>query len=477
MKKITLKVLMTGLIMFYGVFCYSQVTVTITDISYTSGGYIDSGDPIEIEYGNLTNITLDVDLTRPNDQAVEGTLYLYSKSSSSSSTQTIWSSPICDGCWGTTYSVSIPATLYDTDFDETGGFVYVSFNSTSGIDYTSSNWPVEITPAPITNNSISGNQTINSGETPSAITGSNPNGGNGSYNYQWKKKTTGSWSAISGATSKNYSPSALTITTQYQRIVTSNSLQHTSNTVTITVNSWPDVSNNTIYFDENTTTFIGSTPSGGDGQYEYKWYYWPVFIIQLGAEANHYPNSVSPETGKDLVLTPAFVQLMSSSGGAYFSRQVISNNKSYYSNWFLIGINSSSESGKNLKDLTKNKNDDGTLISLFPSVEAENYLSDYNLTANKISSNTELLNKKSLKIYPNPFSETVNFEVSYLKDTFVEIYLYSESLTEKALVYKGNIRSGKQTISYNIPSNYPNGLYLYEIIENGVRKSGKLIKI
>ena len=74
-------------------------------------------------------------------------------------------------------------------------------------------------------NSASSAQTICTGTTPAALTGSTPSGGNGSYGYQWQISTTsasGGFSNIGGATSKDYTiPSALTQTTWYKRRVAS----------------------------------------------------------------------------------------------------------------------------------------------------------------------------------------------------------------------------------------------------------------
>lgn len=64
----------------------------------------------------------------------------------------------------------------------------VMSNGTS--DHTSGAVVVTIVNSlPITNNSISGNQTINEGNTASFITGTSPSGGSGpeSYRYIWQK--------------------------------------------------------------------------------------------------------------------------------------------------------------------------------------------------------------------------------------------------------------------------------------------------
>ncbi len=106
---------------------------------------------------------------------------------------------------------------------------------------------IKVTVLPsIANNSISANQSYCIGSTSSQISGSNPTGGSGVYSYQWQKFVSGSWVNTSAAdTFINYSPGALTQTTQFQRLVVSDvcsgAQQNTSNTVTHTVFPLPVV--------------------------------------------------------------------------------------------------------------------------------------------------------------------------------------------------------------------------------------------
>ncbi|MEI7977786.1 MAG: T9SS type A sorting domain-containing protein [Bacteroidota bacterium] len=80
--------------------------------------------------------------------------------------------------------------------------------------------------APLANNLITSiQQSICSGTTPTTITGSTATGGNGTtYTYSWESSTTSAstgFSAIPSTNSLNYSPSALTQTTWYRRVVSS----------------------------------------------------------------------------------------------------------------------------------------------------------------------------------------------------------------------------------------------------------------
>ncbi|MBC9796567.1 T9SS type A sorting domain-containing protein [Sinomicrobium weinanense] len=90
----------------------------------------------------------------------------------------------------------------------------------------------------IENNYISGDQTININERPSVITGSTPQGGSGTYSYQWRELKGRGARDIEGATSKNYQPPSYSEaqTIQYKRFVYSkNSDRSQSNIITITV--------------------------------------------------------------------------------------------------------------------------------------------------------------------------------------------------------------------------------------------------
>ncbi|WP_343704306.1 gliding motility-associated C-terminal domain-containing protein [Chitinophaga sp.] len=77
----------------------------------------------------------------------------------------------------------------------------------------------------ITNNTISAAQTICTGATPNALTGSVPGGGNGTFTYVWESSTTSAtdgFAPAAGANNgQNYTPAALTATTWFRRTVTS----------------------------------------------------------------------------------------------------------------------------------------------------------------------------------------------------------------------------------------------------------------
>ena len=129
---------------------------------------------------------------------------------------------------------------------------------------------------------LTSEQTICAGTVPDSIVASLPIGGNGSsYTYQWLKSTTSAttgFTAIPSSNGKNYSPSALSQTTWFKRVVTAGScFSDTSIALKITVPN--PITNNTI---TNATqiicagtapnTITASIPTGGiNTAYNYTW--------------------------------------------------------------------------------------------------------------------------------------------------------------------------------------------------------------
>jgi len=131
----------------------------------------------------------------------------------------------------------------------------------------------------VSNNTINGTQIICSGTSATVLNGSLPSGGNGIYTYQWQSSissSTNGFNDISVATNQNYSPGVLTQDTWFRRIATSGSCgSDTSSSVLITV--YPLLSNNTISSAQTICSgstpspLTGTTPSGGNGTYNYQW--------------------------------------------------------------------------------------------------------------------------------------------------------------------------------------------------------------
>ncbi|WP_205943052.1 DUF7507 domain-containing protein [Pedobacter frigidisoli] len=149
---------------------------------------------------------------------------------------------------------------------------------TAGVCAASVSPAVTITVNPlVTNNTITADQTICTGTAPTALAGTLPTGGNGTYTYYWEQNTSGAWAAATGTiNTQNYTPATLTQTTQFRRTVTAGvCAASVSPAVTITVN--PLVGNNTITADQTIctgtapTALAGTLPTGGNGTYTYYW--------------------------------------------------------------------------------------------------------------------------------------------------------------------------------------------------------------
>lgn len=114
-------------------------------------------------------------------------------------------------------------------------------NVTTGFcNLIASNLITVIVQAAITNTAIASDQDICEGNPISLLTGQSATGGNGTITYQWESSQNKStWTSISGATSKDYQPPLLSITTYYRRSVSSGTCNATSSSVKITVYQLP----------------------------------------------------------------------------------------------------------------------------------------------------------------------------------------------------------------------------------------------
>ncbi|WP_439879966.1 gliding motility-associated C-terminal domain-containing protein [Pontibacter sp. MBLB2868] len=136
----------------------------------------------------------------------------------------------------------------------------------------------------IVNNTVTGEQTICSGQVPSALSGTLPTGGKATlpYQYTWEMSSTnqnsGFTTAPGSSDQQNYSPPALFKTTWFRRRVTSGLCSaHVSEPIKVVVNE--AIANNTVSGNQticiNSTPALlaGSNPTGGNSTYAYLWEY------------------------------------------------------------------------------------------------------------------------------------------------------------------------------------------------------------
>jgi gliding motility-associated-like protein len=127
------------------------------------------------------------------------------------------------------------------------------------------------------NNQIVADQTLCTGSSPAAFTGSSPSGGNGSYTYLWLSSITptGPWAGVGGGTNMSYSSGPLNATTYFRRVVLSGPCVDTSTVISVVTT--PGVGNNivttnqTICVGTAPNQFTGTNPTGGSGVYTYQW--------------------------------------------------------------------------------------------------------------------------------------------------------------------------------------------------------------
>lgn len=134
----------------------------------------------------------------------------------------------------------------------------------------------------ITAGAIIGNQTICEGTNASNLTQSMAASGSGTFTYQWEENESGTWDEIVGATDANYSPGAITTSTQYRRKdisdLTGVLCSAYTNTVTVTV--LPPVVGGTAEVSAGVadqTVCSGTIPAtisitGSSGGTTYEWY-------------------------------------------------------------------------------------------------------------------------------------------------------------------------------------------------------------
>lgn len=284
MRKNFARIAFTLACLLFSIVTKAQITVTIAE-TYVNNQLIGSSSPIAFGTNQTLNIKMVVDITAQNNQdpSKPGMLDILRTSSPAFTPVGATGTPATSvSINGTFASRTFTFTLNASDFDATQGIVFAEFTTYSGVKYKSANKNVTktITP-PITNNAISGNQSIYYGQSAATLTGNTPSGGSGTFSYIWNKKTgSGDWAAISGATGQNYSPGQLTTTTQFRRIANSGSAPSlASNTVTVTVNNSQPIANNVIAANQTinegnpAAILTGSVPTGGSGAntYTYTW--------------------------------------------------------------------------------------------------------------------------------------------------------------------------------------------------------------
>lgn len=175
---------------------------------------------------------------------------------------------------GTVVATGISFTTDILGYSQTYQLEAVTSTSTACVSPSRRTVTVTVTP-PITNNSITANQTICSGSIPAQLTGTLPAANGSDFAYQWERSENGTnFTTIANATGQHYAPGALTATTWYRRIVkTANGTcpTHYSNVVKVTVEPIPatPLADNRTICENATATLQVNNP---DANLTYRWY-------------------------------------------------------------------------------------------------------------------------------------------------------------------------------------------------------------
>lgn len=184
--------------------------------------------------------------------------------------------------WYTTPALTGGSSTAPTPSTATAGATtyYVTQTSDKGCRSAAETITVTVTPA-ISNNTIAADQTLCSGASVAALTGTQPAGGNGAYIYQWERSIDGgvSWINILGATNPSFDPSGFISLSpgpaKFRRLVSSGLCNHVSNVVTITVetglSNFDIAASQTICEGTSPALLVGQLPTGGTGTYTYQW--------------------------------------------------------------------------------------------------------------------------------------------------------------------------------------------------------------
>lgn len=498
-----------------------QGRVDLRNVRYSDFTPIPVGTPIQIYQGTKRTISFELYVENtPNHSLTTGSLNVFSKKSASSSTTIVYANELfhSNNPVSNIYSKFYTIELNANNYNATGGILYGEFiSSVDGSSTRGNMFYIQVIPVPaIINNVISSNQTIQEGAFASNLFGTAPSGGLGTFTYEWQKKEgNGNWTSISGATLPSYSPGMLLYTTKYRRIVRSGSAaDNISNEITITVNPAPALLNNTIT--QIGSEINGSLPSGGLNTYSYKWI---IYVSELEDSWAISGNSINNVISQDFYNLADYNTI-------YIARVVTSGRQSTTSNYIHINpipnitqnnisINGFQILGSQPIGGTGVYSYSWTLFggeepytfpettqSLVVSQAVLDYMQEYpnlfiwrtvysgkisqsnvlslapfaNRTAGNIGKvDNDEFNEEDIKMYPNPTTETLNFKTNYYKETNVDIRLFSETFAKEISVFKGKVFPG-QIIKYNIPSNYPKGMYFYRVLSEGKEvKSGKVL--
>ncbi|MCW3788376.1 T9SS type A sorting domain-containing protein [Plebeiibacterium sediminum] len=285
--------------------------------------------------------------------------------------------------------------------------------------------------------SISRDQTICYNTIPEILTNTVlPSGGSGSYSFQWQKSTDNNlWFDINGATSQNYTPSALTQSTYFRRKDTDECATGYTNSIKINVNSALYTGNiegtQTICYNTLPSQIKSASASGGTGSYTYQW--------QRSTDNVTWSDIISANTQN---YTPSAL-----TQATYFRRKVSDNCTSVYSNSVLISVYNNLSEGTISGDQTICFNSiPFQIVGTSANGGTGNYIYQWQSSLDG-NSWTDINNAKSISYTPTALIQTTFLRRKVVDDCNI-LYSNTVTITVREEFISGTI-TGDQTICYN----------------------------
>lgn len=448
----------------------TQASVLYYECVQTSNGASVISAPVTISVypqlisGSITPSAVTINYNTPTgltSSAATGGNSTYTYQWYSSSDNSNWT--LISGATSLTYVTSnLTANTY-----------YRIVTTSNGAIVNSSSVLVTVNPQLISGTISPSPQVINYASSPATLSVT-PTGGNGTYSYQWQSCSTigGTYAYISGATSQSYSPPALTATTYYEVIQTSNNVSVTSSPATITV--YPQLvpgtmtpTSENINYNYSAGTLTGTAATGGNGAYTYQW----------SSSTNN--STWSPINGAtSLTYSPGTLN-----STMYYSLAVTSNSYTMTYPTVTVTVYSALVSGSiNIYDQYVNYG--GTPIPMTMSATTggtgSNYTYQWYSSPNN-STWTLISGATSTTYAPPALTDTVYYEVMQYNNG-ASVVCSPAIVDVFPKLISGNVTPASQSINYNaaptLSSSTPtggNGVYTYQWYSSPNRASWTLI--
>ncbi|MDT8374630.1 MAG: T9SS type A sorting domain-containing protein, partial [Bacteroidales bacterium] len=115
-----------------------------------------------------------------------------------------------------------------------------------------------------------------------------------------------------------------------------------------------------------------------------------------------------------------------------------------------------------------------------PSTTSEPATKDANLACSSVNSPLTKVTKKTIpvltKVYPNPFSKSVSFEIEALEDTRVRVDIFNNTGSLIDVIYDENLLKGDVRSVILDGSTFMQGEYIYRVSTNAGFVSGTIVK-